>query len=101
MKHTKHALQDLHPNIRVFRHPDHGLDVDDAKADLESAFDSLTMGALNAFKLSKVPQDTLKSLYGSAGEVVLYWAHHEKLCIVDREIAFMGGLDMCKCHASL
>jgi phospholipase D1/2 len=26
---------------------------------------------------------------------VLYWAHHEKLCLVDGQIAFMGGLDLC------
>ncbi|KAF8630837.1 hypothetical protein AX17_005196 [Amanita inopinata Kibby_2008] len=24
-----------------------------------------------------------------------YWAHHEKLCVIDHTIAFMGGLDMC------
>ncbi|KAI1877539.1 hypothetical protein JX265_003547 [Neoarthrinium moseri] len=94
-EHTKHALEGLHQNVRVFRHPDHGLDVDGAKADLEAAFSNLSMGALNAFKLSSAPQDAVKSLYGSAGEVVLYWAHHEKLCLVDRTIAFMGGLDMC------
>lgn len=26
---------------------------------------------------------------------MLFWAHHEKLCIIDGEIAFMGGLDLC------
>ena len=25
----------------------------------------------------------------------LYWAHHEKLCVVDEMIAFMGGFDLC------
>ncbi|KAI0632459.1 phospholipase D [Trametes polyzona] len=24
-----------------------------------------------------------------------YWAHHEKLCVIDQTIAFMGGLDHC------
>ena len=24
-----------------------------------------------------------------------YWAHHEKLCVIDEAIAFMGGLDLC------
>ncbi|KAL0576864.1 Phospholipase D1 [Marasmius crinis-equi] len=24
-----------------------------------------------------------------------YWAHHEKLCVIDQAIAFMGGLDIC------
>jgi phosphatidylserine/phosphatidylglycerophosphate/cardiolipin synthase-like enzyme len=26
---------------------------------------------------------------------VLYWAHHEKLAIIDQRIAFTGGLDLC------
>ncbi|KAG2010069.1 phospholipase D, variant 2 [Coprinopsis cinerea AmutBmut pab1-1] len=24
-----------------------------------------------------------------------YWAHHEKLCVIDQTIAFLGGLDIC------
>lgn len=28
--------------------------------------------------------------------MVLFWAHHEKLVVVDRKIGFMGGLDLCK-----
>ncbi|WVF68604.1 hypothetical protein IAT40_003374 [Kwoniella sp. CBS 6097] len=53
-KHTKHALEDLHENICVMRHPDH-----------------------------------------SGGELVYYFSHHEKLCVVDNKIAAMGGLDAC------
>ncbi|WWC93003.1 uncharacterized protein L201_007967 [Kwoniella dendrophila CBS 6074] len=53
-KHTKHALEDLHENISVMRHPDH-----------------------------------------SGGELVYYFSHHEKLCVVDNTIAAMGGLDAC------
>nr|ODN91177.1 phospholipase D [Cryptococcus depauperatus CBS 7841] len=53
-KHTKHALEDLHRNISVMRHPDH-----------------------------------------SGGELVYYFSHHEKLCIVDNTIAAMGGMDAC------
>jgi phospholipase D1/2 len=89
-------LEELHPNIKVFRHPDHGLDMDGAKADLEAVFKGLSMGSINAFKLAHAPEDAVKSLYGSAGDIVLYWAHHEKLCVVDRKLVFMGGLDMCK-----
>ncbi|KAI1141927.1 phospholipase D/nuclease [Hypoxylon sp. FL0543] len=92
--HTKHALEALHPNIKVFRHPDH-LPTDRQK--LETAFADLSLDSLklNDFNLSKVSGDALKELYGSFGDTVLYWAHHEKLCVVDRRIAFMGGLDMC------
>ncbi|KAI0010017.1 phospholipase D/nuclease [Xylariaceae sp. FL0662B] len=92
--HTKHALEALHPNIRVFRHPDH-LPTDRSK--LETAFEGMSLDSLrlNAFNLGQFSGDALKELYGSFGDTVLYWAHHEKLCIVDRRIAFMGGLDMC------
>ncbi|KXN88185.1 Phospholipase D1 [Leucoagaricus sp. SymC.cos] len=24
-----------------------------------------------------------------------YWAHHEKICVIDQAIAFMGGIDLC------
>ncbi|KAL7628012.1 hypothetical protein AAE478_002208 [Parahypoxylon ruwenzoriense] len=92
--HTKHHLEDLHPNIKVFRHPDH-LPTDRQK--LETAFSGMSLDKLklNAFSLSKFSGDALKEIYGSFGDTVLYWAHHEKLCVVDRRIAFMGGLDMC------
>ncbi|CEP20033.1 hypothetical protein [Parasitella parasitica] len=26
---------------------------------------------------------------------IFFWAHHEKICIVDNEIAFIGGIDQC------
>ncbi|KAI0426778.1 phospholipase [Xylaria sp. FL1042] len=92
--HTKHALEALHPNIKVFRHPDH---LPTSRSRLEQAFSGLSLDSLkmNAFGLSKIPGDALKELYGSFGDTVLYWAHHEKLCVVDRHTVFMGGLDMC------
>ncbi|KAI1754058.1 phospholipase [Xylaria castorea] len=92
--HTKHALEALHPNIKVFRHPDH---LPTSRSRLEQAFSGLSLDSLkmNAFGLSKIPTDALKELYGSFGDTVLYWAHHEKLCLVDRHLVFMGGLDMC------
>ncbi|OIW28351.1 phospholipase D/nuclease [Coniochaeta ligniaria NRRL 30616] len=91
-EHTKHALEALHPNIKVFRHPDHHPSGYDVKADLETNFQNLS---LRTFDLAKFSQDALKTLYGTSDDVVLYWAHHEKLCLIDGKIAFMGGLDMC------
>lgn len=26
---------------------------------------------------------------------IFFWAHHEKICVIDNEIAFIGGLDQC------
>jgi hypothetical protein len=34
-------------------------------------------------------------IYNIKDDITLYFAHHEKLCIVDGQIAFMGGLDLC------
>ena len=90
--HTKSALEALHPNISVFRHPDHLPD----RQTLQSSFmTSLQNMSLNASALSQLPVDGLKAIYGMNEDAVLYWAHHEKLCLVDGHVAFMGGLDLC------
>lgn len=88
--HTKHALEYLHPNIRVFRHPDHAPSGTDVTAELGER-----LGNLTNFDLATASKDAVASIYGEARGVVLFWAHHEKLLIVDRKLAFMGGLDLC------
>lgn len=90
--HTKHTLEALHPNIAVFRHPDH---LPDAQTLQSSFFSSLQHLSLSAKTASQLPEDALKAIYGMNEDVVLYWAHHEKLCLIDGQIAFMGGLDLC------
>ncbi|OCK78885.1 phospholipase D/nuclease [Lepidopterella palustris CBS 459.81] len=90
--HTKHTLENLHPNISVFRHPDHLPD----RQTLQTSFiSSLQNMSFSASALSQLPGDSLKAIYGMNEDTVLYWAHHEKLCLVDGSIAFMGGLDLC------
>ena len=90
--HTKHALEDLHPNIAVFRHPDHLPDRQELAASFASSFQNMS---LDSASISKMSKDSLKGLYGMNEDVILYWAHHEKLCLIDGRTAFMGGLDMC------
>ena len=90
--HTKHHLENLHPNISVFRHPDH---LPDAQTLQSSFLSSLQNLSLTAKAASTLPEDTLKAIYGMNNDIILYWAHHEKLCLVDGKIAFMGGLDLC------
>ena len=92
--HTKHWLEDNDKtgNIKVFRHPDHLPD----KQTLASSFiSSIKQSGMSAAKLSQLPGDALKGIYGMNEDNVLYWAHHEKLCLVDGHVAFMGGLDLC------
>ena len=90
--HTKHALEDLHINISVFRHPDH---LPDAQTLQSSFLSSIQNLSLNAAQASKLPGSALQAVYGMNEDVILFWAHHEKLCLVDGSIAFMGGLDLC------
>lgn len=90
--HTKHHLENLHPNISVFRHPDH---LPDAQTLQSSFLSSLQNLSLTAKKAASLPADALKAIYGMNEDVILYWAHHEKLCLVDGKTAFMGGLDLC------
>ena len=90
--HTKHELEKLSPNISVFRHPDHLPDAQTAHSSLLSSFQNLKLDAAGA---SKLGADALKGIYGLNDDVILYWAHHEKLCLIDGNIAFMGGLDLC------
>ena len=86
-------MEALHPNIKVFRHPDHVPSGVDVAAELESSFKDLS---LRTFDLARLSHDALKALYGTHDDAVLFWAHHEKLCIIDNKVAFMGGLDLCK-----
>ncbi|KAF7558729.1 hypothetical protein G7046_g5430 [Stylonectria norvegica] len=88
--HTRTALEKLHPNIGVFRHPDHTPTGYDFTAEIGKSFNNLT-----TFDIFKASGDAVKAIYGTAGDVVLFWAHHEKLLVIDRKIGFMGGLDMC------
>lgn len=90
--HTKHHLEELHQNIGVFRHPDH---TPDASVLSGQFLDTIKNMSFSPAKIAQMPLDGLKSVYGSTGDTVLYWAHHEKLCLVDGTIAFMGGLDLC------
>ncbi len=93
--HTKHWLEDNDPtkgNIKVFRHPDH---VPDKNVLASGIWSSLKNTGLNAAKISSLPGEALQGIYGMSEDTILYWAHHEKLCVVDGKIAFMGGLDLC------
>lgn len=90
--HTKHALEALHSNIAVFRHPDHLPDAQTLQSSFLSSLQNLSLSAATA---SRLPGDALQAIYGMNEDVILYWAHHEKLCIIDGSIAFMGGLDLC------
>lgn len=89
-EHTRRALEALHPNVKVFRHPDHLPTGYDLTKELGKSLKALTQ-----FDLARASGDAVKAVYGTGDGIVLYWAHHEKLLVIDRKLAFMGGLDMC------
>ena len=63
--HTKHVLEALHPNISVFRHPDH---LPDAQTLQSSFISSLQNMSITAVTASKLPGDALKAVYGMNDE---------------------------------
>lgn len=73
--HTKHHLEDMHKNIRVFRHPDH--------AGGEQVRERIGIQFVILPKLKDVFLQTY------------FWSHHNKVVCVDNEFAAVGGLDIC------
>jgi phospholipase D1/2 len=65
-QHTKHALEALHPKIKVFRHPDHYPSGYDVEAELMKSFHNLS---LRTFDIAKAPEDAVKALYGTGDEI--------------------------------
>jgi phospholipase D1/2 len=64
-EHTKHALQSLCPEGS----PGYG-----------------------NIKIMRHPDH---NLFENAADMTFYWAHHEKFIVIDYEMAFIGGLDLC------
>ncbi|KIY01695.1 uncharacterized protein Z520_01833 [Fonsecaea multimorphosa CBS 102226] len=90
--HTQRALEALHPNIAVFRYPDHYTGAKGVLSSTKSLLqNTITGGAAN---LGKVSDESLQNLFALAGGPTLLWAHHEKLVICDRQTVFMGGIDL-------
>ena len=90
--HTKYALEALHPNISVFRYPDHYSGIKGAMSSTKSMLQSVA--AAGTTGLGKVSDETLQSMFAIAGGPTLLWAHHEKLVICDQNLVFMGGIDL-------
>ena len=87
---TKQALEARHPCIAVMRHPDHVPDATNTAGDIYAQ-------VKDGYKFG----DFMRGLYGMKDGKVLFWAHHEKMVLVDagwgegQEKGFMGGLDLC------
>src|SRR5262245_36429338 len=67
--HTKHALEALHPNIAVFRHPDHLPDAAVVGSDLIKSLQNMSFSPA---KLAQLPGESIKTIYGAHDDTVLY-----------------------------
>lgn len=67
-EHTKHALE-VHPNIAVFRHPDHAPSGQVLESEIVSGIKNFS---LKTFDLAKLPSDGLKAIYGANDDIILY-----------------------------
>ncbi|CAG8571695.1 11060_t:CDS:10 [Dentiscutata erythropus] len=46
--------------------------------------------------ISELDENILVQRHPAHGiDGTFFWAHHEKICVIDRHIAFIGGLDLC------
>ena len=43
----------------------------------------------------KVMRHPDHNVFENRSDMTFYWAHHEKLIVIDYELAFIGGLDLC------
>lgn len=85
---TKRTLEALHPGISVFRYPNHipGEGVRPSQIGSYSARGDAG--------IQEIGDEALQGLFEAAGLRTLFWAHHEKLVIVDQQLAFIGGIDL-------
>ncbi|KAL4972864.1 hypothetical protein BDW66DRAFT_154355 [Aspergillus desertorum] len=85
---TKRTLEALHPGISVFRYPDH---IPGEGVRLSQIGSHSARGDAG---IRKIGDEALQGLFEGAGLRTLFWAHHEKLVIVDQQLAFIGGIDL-------
>ncbi|KAL4901224.1 hypothetical protein BDW74DRAFT_187869 [Aspergillus multicolor] len=89
-EHTKRALHALHPNINVLRYPDHN-----PMAGVTPSHPIIQEYAVQGdAKMRRMHDRTLQNFFAHEGYPELAWAHHEKLVIVDQQLAFIGGIDL-------
>lgn len=59
----------------------------------ESKF-AVTFNSLSTKQYLMGLHPNIRMLRHSSGNIQL-WSHHAKLCIIDQQVAFIGGLDTC------
>lgn len=63
--------------------------------EVSNGFTPVESGYTKSRLLSLSPNIHIQRSPSHTGTGNLLWSHHEKLCVIDETIAFMGGLDLC------
>lgn len=64
-------------------------------AHTKNAFHTLIKEGEPGYGNIRVMRHPDHNVFENAGDMTFYWAHHEKFIVIDYELAFIGGLDLC------
>lgn len=64
-------------------------------AHTKNAFHSLIKEGEPGYGNIRVMRHPDHNVFENAGDMTFYWAHHEKFIVIDYDVAFIGGLDLC------
>jgi phospholipase D1/2 len=59
------------------------------------ALEALCPGGTPGYKNIVVMRHPDHNVFDNMGDMTFYWAHHEKFIVIDYDLAFIGGLDLC------
>ena len=93
--HMRSWLQSCHQNIQVFRHPNWYASGKAGVSGLNSLAKGLVKGHASTDALKTLGDDQIEKALALAGLPIPGWTHHEKLVVVDSQMALMGGINLC------
>lgn len=64
-------------------------------AHTKNAFHTLIKEGEPGYGNIRVMRHPDHNVFENAGDMTFYWAHHEKFIVIDYDMAFIGGLDLC------
>ncbi|KAI9819330.1 MAG: hypothetical protein M1832_004035 [Thelocarpon impressellum] len=69
--------------------------VANSSAHTKHALESLCPEGKPGFGNIRIMRHPDHNVFENAGDMTFYWAHHEKFIVIDYNMAFIGGLDLC------
>ncbi|CAK4034672.1 Phospholipase D p2 [Lecanosticta acicola] len=79
--------------VIVYREVEHALTCNSQHT--KKALSSLCPEGSPGYGNIKVMRHPDHNVFENASDMTFYWAHHEKFIVIDYDLAFIGGLDLC------